>query len=84
MTAGSWATANGPVEVTINFFLVRPASAPKSRLRTDRRPDLDKLVRSTLDAITTAEVYAGDGRVVRLTASKNYAHDRLGARVTVE
>ncbi len=32
----------------------RPVSAPKRCTRPDRRPDLDKLVRSTLDALTTA------------------------------
>lgn len=48
------ATVFAPSSVTIDFYLPRPASAPKHRT-PDRRPDLDKLVRSTLDALTIAK-----------------------------
>ena len=36
-------------------------------------PDVDKLVRSTMDALTKAGLYDDDRRVARLTASKTYA-----------
>jgi Holliday junction resolvase RusA-like endonuclease len=62
----------GPVGVSICFTVPKPKSAPKTR-RTwpDKRPDLDKLVRAVLDAIT-GEVIADDAQVVQLLASKVY------------
>ena len=60
----------GPVGVSICFTVPKPKSAPKTR-RTwpDKRPDLDKLVRAVLDAIT-GEVIADDAQVVLLMVSK--------------
>jgi hypothetical protein len=43
-----------------------PASGPKTRTRPDRRPDLDKLVRSTLDALTTAGTIEVDARIAEM------------------
>jgi crossover junction endodeoxyribonuclease RusA len=62
----------GPVGVSIYFTMPKPKSAPKTR-RTwpDKRPDLDKLVRAILDAIT-GEVIADDAQVVTLQATKDY------------
>lgn len=37
-------TLLAPSTVVIDFYLPRPASAPKHRTLPDRRPDLDKLV----------------------------------------
>jgi Holliday junction resolvase RusA-like endonuclease len=65
----------GPVGVSICFTVPKPKSAPKTR-RTwpDKRPDLDKLVRAILDAIT-GEVIADDAQVVYLLARKLYPGD---------
>lgn len=73
------------VSVTVTFYLVRPRSAPKSRTLPNVKPDLDKLVRSTLDALTTAGVFTDDATVVELTARKAYAlpGEALGAQITV-
>src|SRR5271156_56523 len=62
----------GPVGVSLCFTVPKPKSAPKPR-RTwpDKRPDLDKLVRTILDAIT-GEIIADDAQVVQLLASKAY------------
>jgi crossover junction endodeoxyribonuclease RusA len=70
--AGGWTTPDGPVAVHVTFLIRRPASAPR-RVWPDRKPDLDKLLRSTLDALTTAGVIADDARVVEISASKVYA-----------
>jgi Holliday junction resolvase RusA-like endonuclease len=83
MLVEGWTMLIGPVTVGIEFFLTRPVSAPKSRVLPDRRPDLDKLVRAVLDALTTAGVYEDDSRVVRVEATKVYANEFAGARVTV-
>jgi Holliday junction resolvase RusA-like endonuclease len=73
----------GPVRVQVEFELPRPASRPKRDRWPDRRPDLDKLVRASLDSMTGV-VFGDDSQVVRLSASKIYGLDELGARIVVE
>ena len=85
----------GPLRVDIVFMLPRPAmhyrtgrnahllrdTAP---LRPATRPDLDKLIRSTLDGLTGAGVYSDDGQVVSLTARKEYADASTGQKPGAE
>lgn len=63
--------SRGPVSVDLTFTLPKPKSAPKSR-RTfpDRKPDIDKLCRSTLDALVSAGAIEDDARVVWMRAAK--------------
>ena len=86
----------GPVRLRIVFWLVRP----KGHYGTGRnegvvkksapvwpatKPDSDKLTRSTMDALTDAQVYRDDAQVVHLDVWKAYADDSgPGARITVE
>lgn len=65
---------DGPVRLTIVFYLPRPKSA-KQGAAAVKRPDLDKLIRSTCDALTTAAAYRDDSQVVELVASKVYSDD---------
>lgn len=83
--AAAWQPLDGPVTVEIEFRLRRPASAPKRRTLPDRKPDLDKLARATLDAITTAGAIADDARVVDLALRKRYAPagEPTGAVITI-
>jgi Holliday junction resolvase RusA-like endonuclease len=69
-----------PLSVELVFTLRKPVSAPKRR-RTwpDRKPDIDKLVRSTFDALTDAGVWTDDARVVKLAASKTFPGDTVDA-----
>lgn len=83
MRQAGWRRADGPVAVEVEFYLHRPPSAPKSRTRPDVKPDLDKLLRSTLDALTESGAIADDARVVEVVASKHYAGDWTGARITI-
>jgi Holliday junction resolvase RusA-like endonuclease len=86
MRAASWVTLDEPCAVAIDFYLPRPASAPKSRTEPDRKPDIDKLIRSTLDALTTAGAIADDARIVNIGAGKHYAgplHPGVGAEIYV-
>jgi len=62
----------GPVVVDLTFTLQRPKSRPKRDIWPDRKPDLDKLTRSTLDALTTAGAIEDDARVVGLIVWKTY------------
>lgn len=62
----------GPVVLELAFRMPKPKSEPKRR-RTwpDRKPDLDKLCRSIMDALTHV-FYNGDQQVVRLVADKDW------------
>lgn len=75
---------SGPVRVDVEFYLPRPVSRPKKDLWPDRKPDVDKLARACLDALTGV-VFKDDSQVVKLDASKAYAvgDQQPGARVTV-
>jgi len=74
----------GPVFVEIVFYLPRPKSMPKGRIRPTIMPDLDKLARSTLDALTGI-AYKDDAQVVNLVLSKYYPPgDEPGARIVIE
>ena len=65
----------GPLGMTVVFTLPKPLSAPKRRRTWPcRRPDLDKLLRSTLDALT-GEVFADDAQIVSLRAAKAYPRE---------
>lgn len=86
---GPRVTMDGPIHVAIDFYFRRPKSAPKSRQWPDRKPDLDKLVRSTLDALVMGGAIADDARVVCIDAWKfycgcgEYAFDVPGAKILV-
>lgn len=56
---------DGPLRIKMVFTLAKPGSAPK-RKRTwpNKKPDLDKLARSTSDALVTAGVIRDDSRIV--------------------
>lgn len=57
--------------VTCEFVMERPRSTPKKIIFDTKRPDLDKLIRSVLDAITDVLI-PDDAQVVGLKASKRY------------
>lgn len=61
-----------PYIVVLHFVIRRPKSMPKkeSNIHT-KRPDLDKLTRAVLDALT-GRVWKDDSQVVSLTVSKRY------------
>ena len=85
------APLDGPLVMRIVFTLPKPASAPKrKRTYPCKKPDLDKLLRSTLDALKTAGLIADDARVVEFDRlAKVYpgedpdALDVPGARIEV-
>lgn len=72
-----------PVAVRIDFWLPRPPSIPKRRHWPAVRPDVDKLARACLDALTGTAI-VDDSRVVDLRAVKHYAHGACGVRITIE
>ena len=74
-----------PVLVALTFRLPRPKSVPKSRIRPTSRPDLDKLVRGILDALSGI-AYHDDNQVCLVTATKEWPGpgEAPGVRVSVE
>ena len=73
----------GPLTLTVRFYLPRAKSAARRVVKPTTRPDLDKLVRAVKDALTRAGVYHDDGQVVAVIARKDFAaglFDPLGDR----
>lgn len=81
-----------PVSVSLKFYMPRPKShygsgrnagvvKESAPLFPASIPDVDKLARAVLDALTGV-VFADDKTVVRLSASKLYATSRPGLSVT--
>lgn len=94
-----WTPYAGPVTVALHFRFARPKShyrtGRNAHLLRDDAPtfvtsraagDLDKLVRSTFDALTAAGVFVDDSLAATLTASKVYCDpgETPGAYITVK
>ena len=87
---------DGPVALTVGFLLRRPAShfrtGRNAHLLRDsapaypgKKPDIDKLLRSTLDGLGESGIWRDDAQVVRVRAEKLYAdHEPVGAHITIE
>jgi Holliday junction resolvase RusA-like endonuclease len=69
---GVFAGAGLPVRVAITFAFERPRSAPASRIRPTVKPDVDKLARACMDALTGV-LYEDDGQVVDCELHKIYS-----------
>lgn len=86
--SGNFETLDGPIELAIEFRLPRPASVNiRRRPYPCVKPDMDKLLRNTLDGLTQAGIYRDDAQVIRMAAVKLYATDDPdggpGARIRV-
>lgn len=90
-----WTPYDGPVEVQISFRMPRPRYhygtgrnshqlKPSAPTFVDKKPDIDKLTRSTLDALTEAGVWRDDSQVASMVLHKEYATDQPpGAHILV-
>ena len=58
-----WADKKIPVSIGFRFYLQKPSSVPKKRTEPVVKPDLDKLIRSTTDALTGV-LYHDDAQIV--------------------
>lgn len=73
-----------PCKLTLRFRLQKPKSATKKRIWPDSRPDVDKLTRAVMDAITDVLI-TNDSRVCELVVRKTYAVDvPPGCTITLE
>ena len=90
-----WVAPAGPLAVSITFYLPRPRYhyrtgkhadelKPDAARWVDKKPDLDKLVRATCDALTTAGVIRDDAQIAILSATKTYTDEAVGAIVVID
>ena len=72
----------GAVVVLVWFYLPRPASLPKRVVHATKLPDVDKLARGVLDALTGI-LFRDDAQVVAVHAFKQYARDQPYVHIAV-
>ena len=63
---------SGPLQLTLIFRMRILKKMPKGRTLPIVKPDLDKVTRSVLDALTGI-LYVDDAQIIALAASKEYA-----------
>ena len=86
-----------PVVVAVRFYLPRPRSHYRSGANVhllrdaapkwpSNKPDLDKLARSTLDALGEAGIFHDDSQVAHMVITKDYADhlESVGAGITIQ
>lgn len=81
---------DGAISVTLDFYFTRPRGhfgkrglRPSAPVRPSVRPDIDKLARAVLDALTGI-AFRDDGQVAELVCRKHYAPEGKPPGVTVE
>ncbi|MEV8324604.1 RusA family crossover junction endodeoxyribonuclease [Kitasatospora sp. NPDC056731] len=76
------APLDGPLSIEVALTVRKPASAPKTRITwptTRDSGDIDKLLRSTFDSLTTAGAIADDSRIVEVVARKMHPGEGVDA-----
>lgn len=74
------AVLDEPLLVRMTFTLSKAVSAPKRRMVfPSKLPELSKLVRSTEDALTDADIWRDDARVIECTSAKRYPGEGMDA-----
>ena len=72
----------GPIFLTLNFYLLRPKSLPKKVKHHIKRPDLDNLVKAVKDGLKGI-IYREDSQVWSELAAKHYCNGTEPPRVEV-
>lgn len=73
---------DGPVLLTATFYLPRPKSIRDKSVPHLTKPDTDKLLRSTADALSKV-VWRDDAQVIEMRAKKFYARPGESPRAEV-
>lgn len=68
----------GPIHLKLTFILPRPKtlcrkSDPKERIPHTKRPDLDNLIKGTLDGLSLAGFWVDDAQIYKCVLVKEYA-----------
>jgi len=69
--AGLFAEKQVAVGVEMKFYFEKPPSISKKRQHISVKPDIDKICRSSIDAMTGV-LWADDAQIIQLIASKHY------------
>lgn len=77
-----WRVLDGPVRLSVAFYLPRPQSLPKKVVANTKGYDTDKLVRLVCDALKGL-AFADDRLVVEVIAGKYYARLQEPAHVDI-
>lgn len=71
-----------PIVMTLNFQLPKPKSLSKKKAAFHiKRPDIDKLARACLDALTNI-IYVDDNQITTLVVIKEYG-DKPGVNISI-
>jgi Holliday junction resolvase RusA-like endonuclease len=76
-----------PVHLRVSFFLPKPKSLKIEEGRDTphvKKPDVDNLLKATMDAMTDGGVWKDDALVFATSADKWYAREKTGAQIIVE
>jgi Holliday junction resolvase RusA-like endonuclease len=69
-----WTPMQGPLVLHTRFWLPRPKGAPKTiDIRPTKKPDIDKVLRATMDALTASGLWLDDAQVVESHEYKFYS-----------
>jgi Holliday junction resolvase RusA-like endonuclease len=79
--SGDLSRFDGPVRVDAVFYMRKPRTVTRQYPQTP--PDIDKICRSLLDAVTKGGVWVDDALVVELHAVKTWAVAEPGVIVTI-
>ena len=81
----NWPKQNETANYTISLSFLMPKPKSVKRSQPTVKPDIDKLCRGTLDALTQAGAIDDDARVTQLIACKTYAADgeQPGVHITI-
>ena len=71
-----------PIEMSLTFWMPRPKSLPKRVWYHVKRPDVDNLIKSVMDALEGI-FYANDSQIYKLNVEKKYA-DNITSLVGVD
>lgn len=86
---------DGALVCRLCFYMPRPKAhyragryagelKPLAPVFSSKRPDVDKLTRAVLDALTMSGAIGDDAQISRLTAEKRYARHRATCGVLIE
>jgi Holliday junction resolvase RusA-like endonuclease len=73
-----------PVYLSVHFYLPCPKRVkPDAVMPHTGKPDIDNLLKSTMDALTVAGVWEDDTQVIQTAAEKHYAEEKTGAWISI-
>lgn len=69
-----------PLDIELEFYLQRPKSLPKKIQHHVKKPDIDNLAKSVMDAMEGV-IYVNDAQVIALRAYKLYGFPKCTVRI---